>query len=211
MNKRLFNPIFFGTIVGLSVLTIGYTLNGFSQKGGKVPNAFVEGPSSRIGSFSKGRVNLIEELFNDALKADQALDKLYFAIEGLYLEVQDSTKDYQTYCSNHQKYHNEALLYINRISDSSVAKSTQYLLDNHTKQFEHDMSAHQNQIEDMALKKERLADLEILLKLAVTLPLLDDYQDNARPAIAPIQQLNTKYDHLIHAIQQRVTWPDEIQ
>jgi len=169
------------------------------QPQAQIPKALEEKESSDFSLMSKSRIynNLAEDLYNEIIKTDEALNQLETDFDAIDQQATDSLKTYASYTDKNNQYYISAKEYVASITDSSLKKQMQELLKNSETNFNKRISSH----EQLINKKEELAshlkNLHTVLMLSVTLPVMENYQREKLPAIKPLHSINSHYAALI--------------
>ena len=157
-------------------------------------------------SFKKrGSEDLITELYKEKLKDSPDL----LEIEELYSELNenkpDSLEDFHDYDSKNKQYYNSANDYLNSLQDSVLKKEIGQLLQNSLNRYNvriGRLTSFENALDSTTLSS---TNRHIILKVLVTLKMMEQYQKDNIPSTKPIEAvikncelLNTNLDSAIN-------------
>lgn len=149
----------------------------------ETPDAIEESSSYDISSYS-GRgwnENIIERLFNEAVDKNNEVAVTAESIQIANDIYNDSLKEFNKYISINEDYWKTANDYIARISDSTLRKSIKDTFEKSEIDY-CDLKKNLTSLNDkITVEKKRLEDQVTILKLIVTLPMIQNYQKNEKP------------------------------
>lgn len=83
-----------------------------------------------INSYSKrASYDIVQQLFDEAIGKDEKLKSISMRIEKIQYQKLDSLAEYQTYMRNNQNYWNALSRYSSQLSDSTLKKELNNLID----------------------------------------------------------------------------------
>lgn len=141
--------------------------------------------------------NIIEELFREAKEKDLQLDKLIEDYDQMTKTKSDSLEKYLDYKRNNIRYWSATERYISQLSDSTLKHEMKAAFDVLKNKYDERISNHELALNELAKKEQRLKDLEIVMKLMVTEPMMTNYQRNEIPSVTTIHEISKGYDTLI--------------
>ncbi len=151
-----------------------------------------------ISSISKRySSDMVQNLFNEAVTKDSELQKLTNRMNTIGEIMADSLKPYRTYIQNNNMYWSSANRYISQISDSVLKHDMKEIFKNLESNYKAAISKHSFLMEKLEGKEMMLHDYEILMKLSVTIPMINSYQKNELPDLNTLNHLVGVYDTLI--------------
>jgi len=151
-----------------------------------------------LKGFSRYRTKIIEQLFKEATDKNIKLELLMDKIElTLGEEISDETKDIHNYLKTNSEYWNDVNYYLNNINDSIVKKQTKKFFQKQENSYSQNIKNHQHSLEELESKKQTIKDQVILIKLAITGKMMNNFQKNELPDIKILQNLNSKLDSVI--------------
>lgn len=155
--------------------------------------------SSEISLLSKRSYgdDLVEDLFNELLEKDAALNELEHAISKLKEDKKDSAESFNAFNLKNNSYYNSANTHSGAIKDSVLKQRIKLLLDNSLSKYKSAASGHNNLIAAINSKDITLNDLHIILKLTRTLGMIEKYQAKDLPSTKPLENTSKAYDKII--------------
>lgn len=161
----------------------------------QTPEALVEDKSLKISSFD-GRFssNIIEELFEEALEKDQKLHSVIAKLNQAQEMKPDSLAAYHLYKRNMQDYWSALHRYALRLSDTNTrAQLTSFIEVFESKQNQR-LSPLDSLVSKIDSSEQSLADMQILMKILVTEPMMNNYFRNEYPSVKSIESVIEAYD-----------------
>lgn len=161
----------------------------------QTPEALVEDKSLEISSFD-GRFssNIIEELFEEALEKDQKLQSVIANLNQAQEMKPDSLAAYHLYKRNMQDYWSALHRYALRLSDSTTREQlTSFIKALESKQNQR-LSPLDSLVSKIDSSEQSLADMQILMKILVTEPMMNNYFRNEYPSAKSIESVIEAYD-----------------
>lgn len=162
-----------------------------------VPEALQDNnKKSSIVSYSKrGRGDLVDELYKEKLESTPgllAIDKLYHNLGENKL---DSLEEFNNYSQKNDEYYKSTDLHLKRIKDSLLKKEIETILTNSINQF-NARSGRLSALKEALVRAEVSTDDRYeVVKLLVTLRMMELYQDNL-PSSKPIESVIGSYNDL---------------
>lgn len=151
-----------------------------------------------MGSFSKRySKDIITSLYEDAIKKDVGLKELNNKIENIEEIKKNDLEAYNQYTEFNTEYWRAVKKYSYQIKDSITHVKTQGFLNTLEKRYLKDELKYYKKnklIDSLSLK---LNDQYILIQLAVTAAMMENYRKNEHPSIEPLDNLIKKYEALI--------------
>lgn len=155
--------------------------------------------SSDISLVSKKRYSddLVEELYNELLEKNSALNNLEKNIEQLKDNSRDSAITFNAFNTKNDAYYGAASAHLGNIKDSAIKQKIKLLIDNSLARYQNKIAAHKNLIASIADKDMTLDDLHVVLKLIQTMAVIEKYQNSGLPSTQPLDVISKKYDRAI--------------
>ena len=160
----------------------------------QTPEALVEDKSLKISS-GDGRFssNIIEELFEEALEKDQKLQSVITKLNKAREMKPDSLAAYHLYKRNMQDYWSALHRYALRLSDTNTrAQLTSFIEVLESKQNQR-LSPLDSLVSKIDSSEQSLADMQILMKIIVTEPMMNNYFRNEYPSVKSIESVIEAY------------------
>lgn len=147
--------------------------------------------------FKRGYSNILEDLFQEAVEKNLLLEDLKANIKNFEKQKQDSLQPYYTYLHNNKNYWSSANSLIDKINDSTLNASLK-------KQFKKLEVNYQSSIKSLTDEKELInkkekvfQDKYSVLKLMVTLNMIENYQKNEKPSLKTLENIKSDQEKII--------------
>ncbi len=141
--------------------------------------------------------DIISNLYKEALSKNTELNQLNKEIKKIANTKRDSLSAYQKYAQINQDYWNRTQVYANRISDSTLRKSTLEIFEMLESKYKNSISEHNRTLKNINNRTAVLQDQLIVMQLLITEPMMKNYQLNEKPDIESMKTIITEYDRLI--------------
>jgi hypothetical protein len=169
-----------------------------------VPEALQEQKKSM--EFSKrGPGNLVDELYAEKLNSSEELQKLEVRIDELTDIKNDSVTSFIQFKLKNETYFDNASVYVNRIQDSLLKKEMAAI-------FSRAFQKYNGRIADLASlltllesKTTPVADRYNILKLLISLGMMDQYQQDNLPSAKPMESVAEKANKIISSLDSAIT------
>jgi hypothetical protein len=143
--------------------------------------------------------DLVDELYEELVSKSPQLQKLETDIDAFKPDA--NSGDFFDYESKSKAYYYSAKSYANTITDSITKKNVLELIEKSNKRYElkaNDLNKLDQSIDD---KEKALEDSHTILKIALTMPLIEKYQDENLPDKRPLIKMAQRQDSLIQRTQ----------
>lgn len=151
--------------------------------------------------FSKRSVgNIINALYDEEVKKSALLSALEKQISDTKRIKRDTLALYTDFFAKNDDYYSTANWMDSTITDSLLKQKIKLLLQKSKQGFEQHSNDLSVLMQDLDAKDNTLTDLHTVLKLIVTLPLIEQYQLQSKPAQQPLVMLQHNYTNTINAI-----------
>lgn len=177
--KRVFIPL---------VLAVGlFSCSNKTQTPEEVQNETPEAIDEDYGidwssSYKRGyHVNIIERLYEEAVEKNVEVGKINESILLANSFYEDSLVDYKKYINLNEEYWTIANDYISAISDSTLRNELKSIFDKAEVEYCESKKDLLYLNDKIALEKQHFDNQVNLLKLMVTLPMIQNYQVNEIP------------------------------
>jgi hypothetical protein len=151
-----------------------------------------------IGRFSYSQ-DLITELYEEAVDNNKKLADLDQRLKQIADIRKDSLELFYEYSRSNERYWNEVTRYTSQLTDSTLRASVNEIFSTLRKDYEKSMAYHDSLNSNIKLQMAELQQQSIVLKLAVTLPMMLNYQINEMPSEKPLENVLNEYTELINA------------
>ncbi|BDD08054.1 hypothetical protein FUAX_04860 [Fulvitalea axinellae] len=162
--------------------------------------------SSLIPKLSRGKKNIVDRLYEEAIESDKKLQALVERINMIHTAEEDSLKAYRNYNAYNQNYWFFINKYATQVKDSVMRNELLAIIDQAKKQHEKRTTITTALAQTISEREVTLHDQEIMMKFMVTLPMMINYQRNERPSEKPLVQIIKQYDSLILDVKEYSTF-----
>lgn len=138
-------------------------------------------------SGRSGGGDLVESLFDEALKGDPVLQQLYADIDARHRVHADSTEQWRHYEQKNQQYYMDAARHSERITDTLARNPLNARINASQARYTASMSAARQLDSTYDRTRAVVADLSELVKVQRTLAMLELYQQEHRPQDATLR------------------------
>lgn len=157
---------------------------------------------SKFLSYSRGyEDNIIEELFKEAVEKDKALNKVTERLNESRKRKYDSLETYHKYKKNNIDYWYSLENYTNKLNDSLLRKDFKVFI----KSLKKSQKERTKSIDSISRRIDSihnvLHDMEILMKIVVTSPMMVNYQRNELPNAKKLQDFEKFSDSILTEIR----------
>ena len=168
----------------------------------QTPGVLMDERRHDTSSFRKRHSqDIIQELFEEAIKNDKALKTVASRLERVYELKLDSLAAYQDYMSNNQGYWYALYRYSNLIRDSTLKRELTGFIETLEDKHENRTEPLNSLIADIDSIERKLRDLEILMKIVVTKPMMSNYQRNEYPNIKTLESVKQALNSSIEEVE----------
>jgi hypothetical protein len=159
-----------------------------------VPQALQDEKKSSVISISKrGPEDIVDELYEEAIKNSSELKDIEKKLSGINEKKNDSLRVFENYKFKNQDYYASADRHLNSIQDSILKKEIEAA-------FEKDKTGYNNIITRLnelenELDKQSLyaTDHQVVLKLFVTLNMMQQFRKNSTPPLRLLGSVLNEY------------------
>jgi hypothetical protein len=156
----------------------------------QAPQALQEpGVMDKVDEYSgrSGSGDLVEALFEEALKEDAVLRQLYADIDARARAHEDSTEQWRHFEQKNTQYYADARHHSTRITDTLARTDLQAHVDKSNAAYDANVTPARELDSAYARARSVVADLSTLVKVQRTLAMLERYQQEHGPLKATLQ------------------------
>jgi hypothetical protein len=172
------------------------------QPSPETPKALQESGSSEYSLLSKSsrREDLVESLYAELVNKTPALKDIENQITWLDDARTDSAEAFTDFNQKSKDYYANAENHLSNITDSALKDKIRLIISNSQSKYNTQIAGHKNLLSTLDSKSVKLQDMHVLLKIAKTLPLIDNYQKENLPDKKPIEKVITEFDKTLNKI-----------
>lgn len=152
-------------------------------------------------SRSNGSNDLVEELYNRAIKQNSNLEAIEDGIDNFYKKKEDATDKYNSFTSYNNRYYSDARAKANLIGDSITKQKALNVVSQSETSYKAKLAEWQITLVTLAANEKELNDLHNLLKIMITEPVIAKYQDTDMPDNSKGKEVNTDLQNVIEKIK----------
>lgn len=166
-----------------------------SEKG--IPKALLD-DASEIKSYRSSSNDLVEELYKELVEKSQELKNLEDSIQSIDPQVDKAKTGYSKYDSKSKDYYRSANLHADQISDSLLKKKIQGIITASNNRYT-SRNSELSSLQDMISRNNAsIGDYHAVLKIILTLPIIETYQKGNIPNPQEFKRLIKKQLELIN-------------
>jgi len=151
---------------------------------------------------SGGRGNLVDELYNQAERQNSTLGNIADDIERFYKKKADALEKYNSFSAYHNHYYTDAKFNITLINDSTIKQKAANILKASETAYRNKLIDWQNTIAALYKNEQELKDLQELLKIMTTVPIVEKTQNSDLPSSDNIKQAQADLQKVIQKIKE---------
>ena len=144
--------------------------------------------------------NLTEELYQDLVKAKPELKRLEDELDGSKSKPDELNEIFNNYNYKSNSYYRSANLVSNSITDSVLKIKISELITKSSKRYDQNIGELNSLIKQIALNNTTLNDHHAVLKIVMTLPLIEKYQKDNLPSTKDFKDVIKHQDNIIELI-----------
>lgn len=149
-----------------------------------------------IKSYSRSS-NLTDELYQELVDKTPALKKLEEDLEALSLKPSELNQQFQKYDSKSYTYYNDAKYTAAAIKDSVLKGRMLDLIATSNKRYANKTSELNSLLEQISKNTSTLNDQHVVLKMVLSLQVIEKYQDDNKPDKKEFKDLIKQQENLI--------------
>ena len=163
------------------------------QQQNNIPETLQGNKKSSVAIFSKrGFDDLVDDLYSEKLEKDQVLKKIDRELKELRENLDDSISDFSNFKEKNNNYYSSANQHLGNIHDSTLNNEIRLILTNSKNRFTQKIS-YLSSLEKLLNEQENTAtDKYAVIKILITLGMMESYQD-AAPLAKPIESVLNKF------------------
>ena len=141
-------------------------------------------------SRSGGGRDLVEELYEQAVKQNDNLEAIEDGIEKFYKNRDEAFEKYNNFTSYNNRYYTDAKSNASTIADAATKQKAYDIISKSEAGYKVKMADWQNTIATLNSNEKELTDLHTLLKILITEAMIQKYQSSALPDNAKLKEAN---------------------
>lgn len=151
--------------------------------------------------YDGGYKDMVEELYSQAVKQNEKLETIEEDIEKFYKKKSEALEKYNSYTAYNNRYYADARAHAAGIADTANRQKANALVAKAENHYKEKIAGWQTTITSLNKKEQELKDLHTLLKIVVTEPMMEKYQNNNLPESSKANEANGDLQQLIQKIK----------
>jgi predicted RNase H-like nuclease (RuvC/YqgF family) len=189
----------------LTALVLFGCTNSRDNENTQIPEALEE-ETTEVRLFSKrGYGDLVDRLYTEEVNKSAELKKIEAQIKDIRQAKKDSLDEFEDFNENNNSYYTSALSKSGNISDSLLKQRIAEMISESKRNYSDKISELEKAVSALEGKSATLNDYHIALKIKITLPLIEKFQNSKLPAARPIKNLMNNYDKVIKRVDSVVS------
>lgn len=151
--------------------------------------------------YDGGGRDLVEELYEQAVKQNDNLKAVEDGIERFYKKRQDAEEKFNNYTYYNSRYYSDAKAKAAPVADSTTKQKATDLITKSENRLAAKLAEWKNTIAVMDANERQLRDLHALLKITVTVPMIEKYQADNLPDYSKLKEAGDELRTVIEKIK----------
>lgn len=125
--------------------------------------------------------DLVDDIYADLVKKRPALLSLEIGLQQFYASMPDSLEAFNNYAAKSARYYDAARRSLLTIKDSVLRERLRLLIENSNSKYTGKIKKFSALMKDIDSNRMVINDYHLALKIAVTMPVIENYQDKNMP------------------------------
>lgn len=151
--------------------------------------------------YDGGYKDMVDELYSLAVKQNENLETIEEDIERFYKKKLEALEKYNSYTAYNNRYYADAHTNAAGIADTATRQKAYALITKGENRYKAKTAGWQATIASLNKNEKELKDLHTLLKIVVTEPAMEKYQNNNLPESSKANEANGDLQQLIQKIK----------
>jgi uncharacterized coiled-coil protein SlyX len=160
----------------------------------------LEDKSIDIKTYSRYRADLIEELYAELAEKNPSLTKLEENLDEYYKKLEKIYSEFREMDNKSNEYYTTANSKLQNFNDSVFSKKIGLIIEKSKKNYMLKKSAISKLIDENKTKQKQLDDSYLAMKILITMPLIEEYQDKNIPEEKSFIELNETQKEILKEI-----------
>lgn len=139
-------------------------------------------------SYSRGN-SLMDDIYADLVEKRPELKSLETGLQQFYEMTPDSLKAFNKYAGKSESYYNSADRSLSAIQDTVLRARLRLLIANSNNKYTGKIKKFTTLMKDIDSNRVAINDYHLALKIAVTMPVIESYQDKSMPDSKSVERL----------------------
>ncbi len=151
--------------------------------------------------YNGGGRDLVEELFEQAVKQNNSLESIEDDIEKFYKNRNEAIEKYNSYVAYNNRYYTDAKSKAATIAEAATKQRANDIISKSEAAYKAKTAEWQNTIATLNANEKILTDLHALLEIIITEPMIEKYQNSGLPDNTKIKEANSDLLKVIEKIK----------
>jgi hypothetical protein len=152
-------------------------------------------------SRSDGGRDLVEELYEQAVKQNDNLEAIEDGIEKFYKNRNEAIEKYNSFAAYNNRYYMDAKSKAATIADAATRQKANDIINKSEAAYRAKTANWQNTIASLNTNEKELTNLHALLQIMITDPMIEKYQNSALPDNTKAKEINSDLLKVIEKIK----------
>lgn len=152
-------------------------------------------------SRSGGGRDLVEELYDQAVKQNDALESIEVSIEKIYKNRNEAIEKYNSFTSYNNRYYTDAKAKASTITDTATKQRAYDLISKSEAAYKTKITNWENSISALNANEKELTNLHALLEIMIANTMIEKYQSTGLPDNTKLKEVNSDLLKVIEKIK----------
>jgi hypothetical protein len=151
--------------------------------------------------YDGGYRNLVDELYEQAVKQNDNLESIEDDIEKFYKNRNEALEKYNSFTAYNNRYYTDARSKAATITDAATQQKANEVINKSETAYKSKLANWQATIATLNANEKELTNLHALLKIITTQPMIEKYQNDALPDNTKLREANGELQKVIEKIK----------
>ncbi len=157
--------------------------------------------TSKDSRYDGGGNDLVQELYEQAVKQNEQLQDLQESISKFYKKKNEALEKYNSYTSYNSRYYSDARQKMEQITDTVSKKKAMALISKSENNYRSSLSDWQNRINSLNAKERELVNLQSLLQITVSESMIAKYQSGNFPDNTRFKEASAEIEYITNRLK----------
>ena len=149
---------------------------------------------------SRKQSDVVEELYREQMEKTPKLKEIDEKIRRIQDTKHDSLKGFNSFNGKNDSYYTSAKDKLSAIEDSVLRTKLKSMIEASQNNYETNILKHKHLVSLLNKKSIALSDLYTILKVVITLPVIEKYQQHNIPSTIPMEKAVKSFDAIISGV-----------
>lgn len=157
--------------------------------------------TSKESRYEGGGTDLVQELYDQAVKQNEQLQYLQESISKFYKKKNEALEKYNSFTSYNSRYYSDARQKMEQLTDTLSKKKAMTLISNSESNYRKSLSDWQNRISSLNAKEKELVNLQSLLQIMISESMIAKYQSGNFPDNTRFREAAADIESIINRLK----------